>query len=237
MRIGITTLIEHSVFSSGIAGITMAMAELMKGLGHEATLLNVRGKKSWWDDCAVLQTIFKVAHLDDPPPDVPYDILFEVAPLTLTAVQRSVMATRSIWVIRKPFVLQEIEQSIYPLMCSPRELSGICEAWLINDITDEDDVSLLETIARVPVRRVPYVWTPLISEIYNRSTGGKTWLGNIDAPMFVPIVDTNNTNASNSTLPLVILREVMRRKIPLSGWRLHNGDAIEKSKFFRENIF
>ena len=236
MRIAITTLIEHSVFSSGIAGITMAMAELMKGLGHEATLLNVRGKKSWWDDCAVLQTIFKVVHLDDPPPDVPYDILFEVAPLTLTAVQRSVMATRSIWVIRKPFVLQEIEQSIYPLMCSPRELSGICEAWLINDITDEDDVSLLETIARVPVRRVPYVWTPLISEIYNRSTGGKTWSGNIDAPLFVPIVDTNNTNASNSTLPLVILREVMRRKIPLSGWRLHNGDAIEKSKFFRENI-
>ena len=237
MRIGITTIIEHSMFSSGIAGITLAMAELMKGLGHDATLLNVRGKNAWWDDCAALKSIFQVAHLEDGPPVAgPYDILFEIAPLTLTAAQRTSMATRSIWVLRKPFVLQEIEQSIYPLMSSGRDLTGICEAWLINEVTDEDDMSLLETIARVPVRRVPFVWTPLISEIYNRSSGGKTWSGNVDAPLFVPIVDTNNTNASNSTLPLVILREVARRKIPLSGWRIHNGDGIEKSKFFRENV-
>jgi len=236
MRIGITTLIEHSMFSSGIAGLTLAMAELMKGLGHDATLLNVRGKNAWWDDCGVLQKIFQVAHLEEGSLDNRFDIVFEVAPLTLTAAQRATLATRSIWILRKPFVLQEIEQSIYPLMCSPRDLTGICEAWLVNEVTDEDDVTLLETIARVPVRHVPFVWTPLISEIYNRSTGGKAWSGNADAPLFVPIVDTNNTNASNSTLPLVILREVARRKVPLSGWRLHNGDGIEKSKFFRENI-
>jgi len=237
MRIGITTLIEHSMFSSGMSGMSLAIAELMKGLGHEATLLNLRGKKTWWDDCAVLQTIFKVAHLEDGPPVAgPYDIVFEIAPLTLTAEQRVTLATRSIWILRKPFVLQEIEQSIYPLMCPFRDLTGLCEAWLVDEVTDEDDVTLLETIARVPVRRVPFVWTPLISEIYNRSTGGKVWSGNADIPLFVPLVDTNNTNASNSTLPLVILREVARRKIRLSGWRLHNGDAIEKSKFFRENI-
>ena len=236
MRIGITTLIEHSMFSSGIASTSLAISELMKGLGHEPTLLNVRGKKSWWDDCGVLQTIFKVAHLEEATSDTPYDLIFEIAPLTLTAAQRATLATRCIWLIRKPFVLQEIEQSIYPLMCSPRDLAGLCEAWLINDVTDEDDVTLLETLARVPVRRVPFVWTPLIPEIYNRTTGGKTWSGNADAPLFVPIVDTNNTNASNSTLPLVILREVARRKVPLSGWRLHNGEGLEKSKFFRENV-
>ena len=236
MRIGITTLIEHSMFSSGIATTTLAIAELMKGLGHEATLLNVRGTNIWWEDCVALKPIFKVVNLDDNAPDSRYDIVFEIAPLTLTAIQRSALSVRSIWVVRKPFVLQEIEQSIYPLTGLARDLTGICEAWLLNEVTDTDDVTLLETIARVPVRRVPFVWTPLISEIYNRSTGAKTWSGNADAPLFVPLVDTNNTNASNSTLPLVILREVARRKIPVSGWRLHNGEGIEKSKFFRENV-
>ena len=165
-----------------------------------------------------------------------FDILFEIAPLQVTKEQRQTIAARSVWVIRKPFVLQEIEQSIYPVMVPPRDLTGISEAWLLQDVTDADDVTVLETIARVPVRQVPYVWTPLVSEVYLRSIGGLTWSGDASKPLFVPIVDTNNTNSSNSTLPLVILRESARRKTPISGWRLHNSDSIEKSKFFKENV-
>ena len=236
MRIGVTTLIEHSMFSSGIANTSLAIAELMKGLGHEATLVNYRGKKPWWDDCVALKSVFKVVHLEEGLSEEPFDMLFEIAPVSLTAAQRQVTTRRSVWVIRKPFVLQEIEQSIYPITSQTRDLTGISEAWLLNDVTDIDDATVLETIARVPVRQVPFVWTPLVSEVHIRSTGSKTWSGNASDPLFALIVDTNNTNASNSTLPLVILREAVRRKTPISGWRLHNGDAIEKSKFFRENI-
>jgi alpha(1,3/1,4) fucosyltransferase len=236
MRIGITTLVEFSMFSSGLANTSVAIAELMKGLGHEATLLNVRGKNAWWDDCTPLKGIFKVVHLEDLPSELHFDILFEICPLSLTSAQRQSLATRSVWVLRKPFVLQEIEQSIYPVSTDGRDLAGISEAWLLRDVTDPDDTTTLETIARVPVRHVPYVWTPLISEVHNRSTGTKTWKGNAANPLFVPIVDTNNTNSSNSTLPLVILREAVRQKTPIRGWRLHNGEAIEKSKFFRENV-
>ena len=198
------------MFSSGIANTSLAIAELMKGLGNEATLVNIRGQKAWWDDCEALKNIFKVVHLEQGTAAMaatPFDILFEIAPLSINAEQRAQIAARSVWVIRKPFVLQEIEQSIYPLTSPGRDLRGISEAWLLRDVTDMDDATVLETIARVPVRQVPYVWTPLITEIYSRSTGSKTWSGNAANPIFVPIVDTNNTNASNSTLPLVILRE------------------------------
>ena len=238
MRVGITTLIEHSMFSSGIANTSVAIAELMKSLGHDATLLNLRGKRAWWDDCTPLQCVFKVEHVEDlltGSPE-PFDLIFEIAPLTLSAAARAALAQRSVWIIRKPFVLQEIEQSIYPLMSQERDLVGISEAWLLSDVTDVDDKAVLETIARVPVRHVPFVWTPLVSEVHIRSTGGKTWTGNPAAPLFVPIVDTNNTNSSSSTLPLVILREAVRRKTGIRGWRLHNGESIEKSKFFRENV-
>ena len=227
------------MFSSGIANTSLAIAELMKGLGHEPTLLNVRGTKPWWDDCTALKPIFKVAHLEADLATLsasPFDILFEISPLSITASQRQSVAVRSVWVIRKPFVLQEIELSIYPVTTSQRDLTGISEAWLLHDVTDVDDATLLETIARVPVRHVPYVWTPLISEMHLRSTGNLAWKGDPSNPLFVPIVDTNNTNASNSTIPLVILRELKRQKFPISGWRMHNGEMIEKSKFFRENV-
>ena len=236
MRIGVTAVVEFSMFSSGLANTTLAIAELMKGLGNDVTIVNLRGKREWWDDCTPLKGLFKMEHLEESPSIERFDILFEIAPLQVTAAQRQAIAARSVWVIRKPFVLQEIEQSIYPVMVQPRDLTGISEAWLLQDVTDADDVTVLETISRVPVRQVPYVWTPLVSEVYLRSLGGVTWSGDALKPLFVPIVDTNNTNSSNSTIPLVILRETARRKTPISGWRLHNSDAIEKSKFFKENV-
>ncbi len=230
-----TAVIEFSMFSSGLANTSLAIAELMKGLGNEVTIVNLRGTREWWDDCTPLKSLFRVEHLEESTIE-PFDVLFEIAPLQVTKEQRQAIAKRSVWVVRKPFVLQEIEQSIYPVSVPTRDLTGISEAWLLQDVTDVDDATMLETVARVPVRHVPFVWTPLPSEIYIRTIGGLTWRGNASKPIFVPITDTNNTNSSNSTLPLVILREAVRRKMPISGWRLHNGESIDKSKFFKENV-
>lgn len=235
MRVGITTLIEFSVFSAGVNNTCIALAELMAALGHDAVLLNLRGRKDWWDDCKALQKNFKVVHLEDlGSTEKPFDLLLEVGGLTVTPQQRASLATTAIWVLRKPFVISETEMSIYPIGIPVRDTTGIKQAWLLTDVTSPDDVSAVETLTRVPVLTLPFVWSPLPAEAHYRGIGAPAWAP--DVSFNVHMVDTNMTSASSSTLSLVILREAKRRRLPIGGWALHNGDSIAKSKFFRENV-
>ncbi len=238
MRVGITTLIEYSCFSAGVTNTSIALAELMTALGHEATLLNLRGRKDWWDDCKVLQKNFKVAHLEDLSGSAQaYDLLLEVGGLTVTPTIRAAIATTAIWVLRKPFVVSETEMSIYPVGIPARDTTGIKQAWLLTDVTSPDDMTAVETLTRVPVLKVPFVWSPLPAEAHYRGLGAPVWKADLSANLFdVHMVDTNMTSASSSTLGLVILREAARRKLPVGAWFIHNGEAITKSKFFRENV-
>jgi len=235
MRVGITTQIEFSVFSSGNTNASIAVAELMKGLGHEVTLLNIHGTTSWWDDCKVLEKIFTVKHLENNLAET-YDIIFEIGPNTLSASQRKSLTNCAIWIVRKPFVLTEIESSIFPISERSRDMTGLFQAWLLAESTSPDDMTALETVAGVPVLRVPFLWTPILAEVHHRTFGGTEWTPDASGQLLVHIVDTNMTCSSNSTLPLVILREASRRRLPIQSWRLHNGEMISKSKFFRENI-
>jgi len=217
--------------------MVMAIAELCKLLGYAPTLLNVRGTNPWWDDCTLLKQVFPLQHLEEIRSfDEPiFDILFEIGNHTVKRSQRGI-ARQCIWILRKPFALQEIENSIYPISVPTRDLEGITEAWLLEDVTDSDDQSVVETIARVPVRHVPFVWTPIISEVFLRSVGSPVWKSDPSKPLFVRMVDTNVSSSSSSTIPLVIIREIGRRNLPIGDWKLHNGEGIVKSRFFRENV-
>lgn len=221
---------------------SIAVAELLQSLGHQVTLLNLKGTNPWWDDCQQLQKLFHVAHLDtmDPsgnsPGPVPYDLIFEIGVLTLRAAHRARLTKAAVWIVRKPFVLTEIESSIYPTLTPTREPAGLTEAWLLDDVTSPDDVAALELLAGCPVRRVPFLWTPLLAEAHLRSIGSPAWSADPAAPLHVHMVDTNTSSISSSVLPLVILREAARRKVPFAPWKLHNGEMIAKSRFFRENV-
>ena len=235
MRVGITCAIEHSMYSSGSTNTALAVAELCKTLGYEATLINIRGSQTWWEDCTPLKKIFPVVHVDDIK-ELTFNILFEIGNHTVTLEQRTRIASFSIWILRKAFALQEIESSIFPIMRNPRNVEGIREAWLMEDVTDINDRTILETITRVPVRHIPYVWTPLISEVYLRSTSSPPWKGDAQKPFSIKMADTNVSSSSSSTIPLVILHELEHRKYPVGDWKLHNGEGIVKSKFFCENV-
>jgi len=236
MHIGITCHVEYSVFSSGNTNTSIAIAEMMVGLGNTVSLINVKGKKAWWDDCVAISRIMKVVHLEDLELTQQFDLVFEVGQLTLTAVQRAALTPASIWIIRKPFVLNEIEASIYPVSMPPRDMTGIKEAWLLRDITGPDDVYALDTFVRAPVRIVPFVWTPILAEAHSRMMGPIQWKADVSKKFVVHCVDTNTTSASSSTIPLVILHEAARQKLPLETWRVHNGENVARSKFFRENV-
>jgi GR25 family glycosyltransferase involved in LPS biosynthesis len=165
-----------------------------------------------------------------------FDIVLEVGNLTLSPADRKRLSPVSIWVVRKHFVLSEIETSIFPTLDSGRNLDGIREAWLLRDTTSPDDVTVLETIARTRVRQVPFLWTPLPAEVHHRSFGAEPWKGSKEQKLHIHMVDTNMSSSSSSVIPLVILREAARRKLPIQEWRLHNGEMVAKSRFFKENV-
>lgn len=235
MRVGVTCAIEYSVFSSGLTNMSLAIAELFKGLGHSVKLINMRGTRSWWDDCTAIQKVYDVVNVDDLSGET-FDVVFEISQLLLTAEKRSSLGCKSVWIIRKPFVLSEIEATIYPVSSSQRDFKGVSEAWLLDDVTSPDDMTAVETLTGLTVRHVPFIWTPLLAEAQSRAINSLQWRGNPDAPFFVRMADTNQSSSSSSTIPLVILREAARQHVPLEGWALHNGEHIANSKFFKENV-
>ena len=234
MRIGITCRMEYSVFSCGSTNTSIAIAELMKGLGHTATLINM-GTTQWWDDCLQLKKVFPGVNLGDIS-GTQFDLVFEVGHYTLSKEQRSTLAKKAIWVLRKPAVLTEIELSIYPTYVNPRNTEGIEETWLLNDVTMPDDITAIETLTRRPVRVVPFLWTPILAEVHYRSINSPVWSADPTKKLIVHMVDTNTTSSSSSTIPLVILRNCAKQKLPIETWRLHNGELIAKSKFFQQNV-
>ena len=249
MRVGVLTLAQHSMFSSGIANTSLAVAELLREFGHDVDLIQVAGDPKWWDDCKGLSKNWNLVSIDDAKE---YDLLFEVDRVTLPADKRKKIAKKAIMVMRKPFILQEMELTLFPTTQTPkREFEGLSEIWIMDAAAamEEGAVQALELLSSVPVRIVPYVWSPSIASMHIQETGIGSWLeatvaelkqidktGATMPPWTVHVAETNTTNASCAVLPLVILREAKRRGTNIGRWRAHNTDVITKSKFFMENI-
>ena len=235
-------MIEHSMFSAGSANASIAIAESFKG--HDMTLVSLTDKL-WWDDCPSAKGL-PVVRLADASG---LDILIEIDRTTIPTQKRKI-AKHSIWVVRHPFILGELESSLFPTTQTPkREFEGLSQVWLFDTAVEEGAVEALELLTRVPVKVVPALWTPTIAEAHMKDSGIEPWIsatvtelrrlqGSTDAiPMWKPhIGETNTTNASSAVLPMVILREAVRRGFKTGPWKIHNTEMLVKSKFFMENV-
>lgn len=236
---------QHSMFSSGAANTSLAIAELCKALGHDVVLLSLTDKL-WWDDCQTANTM-KVIPLSEAKD---FDILFEIDRMMLSADKRRSVARHVIWVIRHPFILGELEAALFPTSQTPkREFDGLSQTWIFDTAIEEGATQSIELLTRAPVHVVPFLWTPTIAETHMNLSGISSWIeatvgelrrlqGSTDnVPTWKPhICETNTTNTSSSVIPLVILREAKRRGFSLGNWKVHNSDLVAKSKFFMENI-
>ena len=50
MRVGITTELRFSMFSSGHANSCLSVASIFQAMGHEVVLLHKQVDQTWWDD-------------------------------------------------------------------------------------------------------------------------------------------------------------------------------------------
>lgn len=249
MRVGVLATAQHSMFSSGVANTTLAIAELMREFGHDVEFVQLVAEKTWWDDCSSLGKQWKVVPIEEAKG---YDLLFEIDRMTLTTEKRAAMTKKSIWVIRKPFLLQEFEACLFPTIQTPkREFAGMTEIWIMDAVAamEQGAIQSLELLSRVPVRTIPFIWSPSPAATHIQESGLGSWLDStvaalkkmegtdVKMPAWTShIAETNTTNASSAILPLVILRESKRRGTNIGSWKAHNADMLTKSKFFMENI-
>jgi alpha(1,3/1,4) fucosyltransferase len=245
MRVGVTAHFQFSVFSGGGASTVIAVAELLKVLGHDVTLLNLNGTQEWWDDLKSLKEQFPSVNVSDIKD--PYDIVFEVGGVLSDKGVRQRCGKQCIWVVRRPMLLNDIESSIFPVTMPKRDLEGLTSIWCLDQEVTQDDIQYLETLARVPVYTVPYVWSPTPINAHRKETNIPHWIQVAISltqqtqkvlPWSVHICETNNSATSSCTLPLLIVRELKKNnQFFFEKYKIHNAQPVENSQFFKQNVF
>jgi GR25 family glycosyltransferase involved in LPS biosynthesis len=245
MRVGVTAHFQFSVFSGGGATSVLSIAELFRIMGHSVTLINVNGTQEWWEDMHTFKQVYPKVNIDDV--KEPFDLVLEVGTPVKDKETRQRIGKHCIWVIRKPVLVNDIENSIFPVSVGKRNTEGITAVWCLDQEVFDDELQYLETLTRVPAIKVPFVWSPATIELYRKEAGHPSWIQVAVSvtqqmqkvlPWSVHICETNNSATSSCTIPLVVLRELkLRNEFALQKYKLHNSQPIENSEFFKQNVF
>ncbi len=251
MRIYVSGLVQHSVFSSGSATATLQIAEACRLLGHDVSIINILDNKStWYDDALKLAAQFKVISKSDfigPTASVDCiggvikaDLLIDVIGC-LTGSDRFVIAEKTVLFVRNPAIHYEIENSIYPISTIRRCYDNISEIWTW-DFFGQNDITALSLLGRCNVRSIPYIWSPFILEAFQKESGYQPWHivaeSVTNAPWTVRCCETNITNRSSCVIPMTIMKEFISSYPDeiKGGLVVHNGQQIAERQYFKENI-
>ena len=244
MRVGITVNFQHSFFSSGSPQTVLSIAEVIRFNNHEVIFINVDNKeRTWWDDVTGLKDSWPQVHADDL--EGPFDCVIEIGSMLLTSEQRKRLDSKKyVWMNRKAALFHDIEASLYPFTKGNRDLDGVSEIWVYEDLCNQYDVNYLELLTRKKVVSLPFVWTPSAIEFHRQSTQAPVWQqvaameGFSDLPWSIHICETNNSSSSSCTIPLLIMREVRRAAVTdlNKSIKIHNADSIKNTEFFRFNV-
>jgi GR25 family glycosyltransferase involved in LPS biosynthesis len=236
------------MFSGGLANTTIAIIELLKLLEHDVYLLNTNNSVSWYDDCKLLKQNIEVINIsrDDSTFENKFDIVIELVPYFLNINQRRVFSKKNIFLYRKGILIPTLENSLYPIIQQKINYDGIEEVWCFKELTNSDEVQILEVITRKPVIELPYIWSPSIIEAHKNEHNLPLWLqiqGSIASqnegrlPLWSPhICETNNTSSSSCTIPLVTLRQAKLSGFLFNKYTVHNSDQLLQSQFFKDNV-
>jgi len=220
------------MFSAGHPNSCIAVCEAMQVDGHDVIFLK-KDDKVWWDDVLGIAKDYIVKSIDDVSD---LDILIEIA-FHPTPLQRSKIAKKSIWYCRKPALFTDIESTVFGCRIEGRDLEGISEIWVSNIFNCQDDIEYLKTLyPSILIHSVPWLWTSTIVEAHRKEKQSPVWPQLIEhvskeIPWSLHITETNASNTSSCTLPLLMTEGSDITKI-----YVHNTEYLSKSKFFKDNI-
>ena len=239
MRIGITLNFQYSFFSSGLSQAVLSLSEVYRVQGYEIVLINTDDKERvWWDDLLSMKENWNSIHVSALE-SAGVDCVIEVGSNLLTVAQRA-LVKKCVWFSRKAPLFHDIEASLYPFERTDRNLDGVSEIWLYDEMCSSDDCQYIELLTRKPVRLLPYIWTPSAIELYRQETQAPVWpqVSHMADKWSIHICETNNTSTSSCTIPLLTMREVRKanRCSLNSVVKIHNAENIKTTEFFKANI-
>jgi GR25 family glycosyltransferase involved in LPS biosynthesis len=233
MRIGITVDMRHSMFSAGHPNSCIAVCEAMQVGGHEVFLVTKDLEKEWWDDVLEMKDDYNIIEAEH---CIDIDIMIEVA-FHLTPLQRRSLAKKTVWYCRKPALFTDIESTVFACRIEGRNLEGVSEIWVSDLFNKSDDIEYLKTLyPSLYVSHVPWLWSPTIVEAHRKEKQSPVWpqvleqLGK-DVPWSLHIMETNASNTSSCTLPLLMSKNAKVNQI-----QIHNTEILVNSTFFKDNI-
>jgi GR25 family glycosyltransferase involved in LPS biosynthesis len=228
MKIGITFLPLGSAFSGGSAQTAVHLGELFILLGHKVTLISMAQGRVWFDDCKALPQIAGFQLVDACSGGCEQqDLLIDTLGY-LTEEARRRLGRRCVVFSRGPAVLSDQESSIYGLNNFITNYKGASAVWTWAH-WDEGEIQYLETMSKLPVVRLPFIWFPTLLEIYKREVNINT----IDGPTECHIMETNTKTTSSLHVPLIIAKEAADG---FSRMYVHSSKHIVDYKYFSENI-
>jgi alpha(1,3/1,4) fucosyltransferase len=231
LKIGIPYKAHSTAFGSGKAQAVIAIAEVCKAAGQEVVLLQQDGQV-WWGDIVGLESGYTILPLTkERLCDVVLDIDGCLNPDLRSAVGDTVIAF-----FRSDPSFEYLEKAAYMSQEIPYSLQGVHEVWVWDRMVGEERVPLLETMMEnLPVRRLPYVWTPALLQQYLKRESidlGSRVQPDTAQQWTAVISEKNTSNTSSCILPLLGAAKAAN----IGEIILSNAAHLKDNKFFQENL-
>ena len=226
VRIGITYSSKDSLWFSGANQTAITLAEVFTDLGHMVTFLD-HGTESVWKDASLLPLLptASLHHAEG------FDWLIDIDGLTAPAMRARIAMTSFVF-LRTFLQFTEMDSTVYlETPFQNRDLKGVKEIWCWDILNPADTLPSIQTLFPCPIRRVPFVWSSRVAEHYSKTTFGSegdTWT--------IHVAEKNRENTSSSILPLVAIRELVRKETLPAIYQVHNMEHIKENRFLKENV-
>ena len=231
MSIGITIYPAKPLFESGANQTALQLGEMVSTWGMKVVYLH-SGLHSWWSDYP-LPSYATEGHYHTLSSNS-LDLLIDVDG-TLVGEVRERIAKRTIVFLRSFLQFSEMDRSVY-IECPyvPRSMDAVTEVWCWDQLNPKETIPSIQTMFSCPIRRVPFFWSPTITEYYSK---GKLGYYSSTQKVYTTHVAEKGTNESSSVVPLVAICEAVKRKIsPTMRYEVHHMDPFAENRFFKENV-
>jgi len=226
VRIGITYSSQDDIWFSGANQTAVTLAEVFTDLGHSVTFLD-HGNESVWKDAALLPLLptASLHHAEG------FDWLLDIDGRIAPALRAHIAKTSFVF-LRTFLQFTEMDSTVYlETPFQNRNLQGVKEVWCWDILNPAETLPSIQTLFPCPIRRVPFVWSSRMAEHYSKTSfgpDGDVWT--------VHVAEKNRENTSSSLLPLVAIRELVRKEVLPATYQIHNMEHIKENRFLKENV-
>lgn len=230
MRIGVTNLFKGSAFGGALPQVALNIATALKDAGHDVCFLLPSESEPWFIDCTEASVI-PCVRLAEGERIETFHMVIEVVWFLPFQVRQQI-AQKVVMFYHYPPAFYDIESSTYPLSTMIRDFNGVSALWTWSHFK-ATDYAYLEFLSRKPVFKCPFFWNPQLLDTYIKEASVPDYVVGVDRK--IVICESNQTNTSNCTLPMVILSEIYKNDNKQK-WRVLNSEELCKREFFINNI-